>query len=885
MSATEVDAGRPARPAVVGRPGLVDALDRATAGPVTVISAPPGSGKTFLLRAWAARPEMARRTATMTVPRGERDAQRFWLGVLRAIRQVAHDDDRADDAIAPTAEFDGALAVDRVLAELEQAGAPLFLVIDDVHELESGDALAQLDDLLERLPATTHVVLASRRDPRLRLHRLRLEGQLAEIRAADLRFSDREAADLLKGSGLELTDDEVAVLQQRTEGWAAGLRLAAIAMAGHPAPAEFVDAFSGSDRTVSEYLLAELLERQPASVRRLLLRTSLVDRINGPLADLLTGSTGSQAVFQALEDANAFVVSVDPKRTWFRYHHLFGDLLRLELGRTAPDDVAELHRRAAGWLADHEEPAEAIRHAQAAGEWAMAARLLVDHALGLSLDGEQAAVHELLGAFPPSALDANPELAVVLASDELAQGSLQEAAAYLALADERADDVAPERRSRFSVMLAATKLSLARRRGNFADVMEQVDFLARPAGPRSPADIALGSELRAVALMNLGIVELWSLRLDEAREHLEEAAAIARRSGRRYLEVGCRAHLGFAAVDVSFAVGHARCAEAIALAERFGWGADPVIVPALAALGGTHAFSGEHDAAESALAAADAAIRREVEPATALLLHLSKGMLHAGRGEAADAVAQFRAGERMQTLLVTQHALAAQMRSFRIAMQVRLGLLADARASIAALERDLPLWGESLTAVACFRLAEDEPRAAVDVLARVFDGTAPVIHDFTIVQARMLAARALAELGDRPASEAAVEQALELAERERLVLPFAMAGGAELLQRHPRHSTAHAQLLTDIIDILGGGTAPMVGVPTPLDEPLSAGELRVLGHLPSNLSSPEIADQLFLSVNTVKTHMRHIYAKLGAHNRSEAVQRARELGLLARSAR
>ena len=259
---------------------------------------------------------------------------------------------------------------DRVLSELADAHDGITLVIDDLHELNSPDALAQLIPLLTNLPPNAHAILTTRHDLRLRLHQLRLAGQLAEIRAEDLRFSERETRELLDVSGITLSEAGVALLQQRTEGWAAGLRLAVISLAGHPDPERFVAEFSGSDRTVAEYLIAEMLERQPDDVQDLLLRTSLVNRVNGELADVLTGRLGSERILLELEDANAFVVSLDPGRTWFRYHHLFADLLRLELRRTLPEEVPELHRRAAGWFTVQGQVAEAIRHTQAAGDWA-----------------------------------------------------------------------------------------------------------------------------------------------------------------------------------------------------------------------------------------------------------------------------------------------------------------------------------------------------------------------------------------------------------------------------------------------------------------------------------------------------------------------------------
>ena len=428
-------------PATIGRDALVDALDCATQRRVTVISAPPGSGKTFLLRAWQARAGTDRQIAAMSVRRAETDPQRFWLTMLDSIR-VALDPDDVVGSPTPTPEFDGSGIVDRVVAELAGVEEPLVIVIDDLHELESAEALDQFEELLRRLSPSVHVVLAARRDPRLGLHQLRLEGQLSELRTDELRFTVSEAQDLLGASGVRLDAAAAAALQERTEGWAAGLRLAAISLIGHPEPQRFVAAFSGTDRTIADYLLAEMLERQPPTVRELLLRTSILERVNGPLADVLTGSDGSQRILEELEDANAFVVSLDPERRWFRYHHLFGDLLRLELRRTATSTVVtDLHRQAAGWFAQNGHPVEAIRHAQEAEDWGLATRLLVDHALSLTLDGEESTVHGVLQRFPAAALEADAELIVVCAADQIAQGALPEADDYLALAASQASAI------------------------------------------------------------------------------------------------------------------------------------------------------------------------------------------------------------------------------------------------------------------------------------------------------------------------------------------------------------------------------------------------------------------------------------------------------------
>jgi LuxR family transcriptional regulator, maltose regulon positive regulatory protein len=865
-------------PRLIGRGDLLAALDSAAAKKVTIISAPAGSGKTSLLRTWAGRPGQPYRLAVLQVQRDQHDAQQFWLALLTAVRQASTVTGRAEPPAA-TPDFNGRAMVDRVLSELASQRGRLILVIDDLNELTSPDALAQLTRLLTNLPGDVHVVLATRRDLPLRLHQLRLTGELAEIRAADLRFSERETRELLDASGIALSEAGLALLHQRTEGWAAGLRLAAISLADHPDPERFVAEFSGSDRTVAEYLIAEMLDRQPDDVKDLLLRTSLLDRVNGELADLLTGHPGSERILLELEDANAFVVSLDPERTWFRYHHLFGDLLRLELRRTLPDQVLTLHRRAADWLLQHGQVVDAIRHIQAAGDWPAAARLLADHAFSLTLDGQTQTIQALLEAFPRSVGD--PELALVRAGVGLVQGRLGEAAAHLAVAESHVEAASSDRQRRLQVAIAALKLSLARRRGHLPGVIEQVRFLASPVTGQSDEDIALDSDLRAVALMNLGTVEAWSLGLPDAERHLREGAALAHEIGRPYLEVSCLAQLGFASKIRPFATARRRCQEAITLAERYGWGTEPIVAPALVTLAGVLVWTGEFDGGERWLQRTTQALQTDTGPDIRLYLHLTAGLLHACRARHGEALKEFSAAERLRSELEGSHALAAQVTGWLLVTQARLGMTGEARAVLAALDDERTGSGEIRNACAVICLAEDDPAAALHAVQDVLEGTAPVVGYVTVVVTHLLAGLAHRQLGDQRAANQATERALALAEADRLVLPFAITGSAELLEAMPRQETAHAALLTDILDILHGASpAARNRSPTPQTGELSPSELRVLRYLPTNLSRPEIASELSVSVNTVNTHVRNIYAKLQARDRSSAVQRARELRLL-----
>ena len=602
------------------RADLLDQLDRALTKLVTVVSAPPGSGKTSLLRAWADRSAEVRRVAFVSVKRDERNAQQFWSAVLDAIRGAARSIDPATQT-APSAPLGADQLADRALSVLAEQGEGVVLIIDDLHELKSADALAHLERLVATLPGFARVVLSSRRDPPIRLHQLRLIGEVAEIRAGDLRFTDCETRELLAATGIGLSDVGAAALYQRTEGWAAGLRLAVISLSGHPDPERFVAEFSGTDRAIGEYLMAEMLERQPSEVQSMLLRTSLVDRLNGELADLLADRAGSEQMLLELEDANAFVVSLDAERTWFRYHQLLADFLRLEVRRTLADELSDLHRRAARWFADHGDVVEAVQHMLAAGDWPDAARLVSDHSFRWVLDGQAGTIDAVLEAFPEGASADHPDLALAHAAGELNHGRLESAAARLALAESHAQSAPPARRRRLAVATASLRLALARRSGQFTEVIEQVNLLDASISTESNEQVAMGSELRGVTLLNLGIVETWTGRLADAERHLLEGAALARTIGRPYLEVSCRAYLGFPSKLVSVATARERSRQAVALAERHGLDDRPMLAAALGAAGGMAMWMGEFDEGERYLRRAWDVAAARIEPPAAVLLH------------------------------------------------------------------------------------------------------------------------------------------------------------------------------------------------------------------------------------------------------------------------
>jgi len=667
------------------------------------------------------------------------------------------------------------MITERLLKDLAPLDEPLWLVIDDLHELGSDQARRQLELLVMRAPAELRFVLTARHDVRLGLHRLRLEGELTELRADDLRFSLDEARALFVAARVELAEPTLEILYDRTEGWAAGLRLAALSLAGHPDPERFAAEFSGTERTVAEYLLAEVLDRQPAEVRRLLLRTSILERVNGELADLLTGGRDGERVLQDLEAANAFVTSLNVARSWF--------------------------------------PVEAVRHAQAAPDWGLAARLLADHWPGLYLGGQIATVHALV------------------------------------------------------------RLQLAGRIGNLSATAEQ----ARRLLATDEAPEALDGELRALALISLGNAETWTGRPDQAEWHLEQAVALARRIGRPYLE--------FMGLVFRAQVELPRCAPraeelsrlAIEVAERHGWIDDTFGGLACNALGSALAWQGRPDEAATWVQRAERAIRADTEPVSAMGVQFARGLIEIGRGRAAEALAAFRAAERLAGL----HPLARPVQAWLARVLVRLGETERAEQVLAGLgERDFGL-GQTYVAAAVLQLARDDPYAATAALAPVLDGSAPMGWRYTMAEAFLLEAIARDALGD----PAAAGRALDLAGPDGTRLWFLLHPAPGLLERQARQRTAHAALITQILDLMAGRMPALPAGPRPPLEPLSNSEIRVLRYLPTHLTAPEIAAELSVSTTTIKTHLRHLYAKLGVHRRAEAVESARTLGLLAPSRR
>jgi LuxR family maltose regulon positive regulatory protein len=482
---------------------------------------------------------------------------------------------------------------------------------------------------------------------------------------------------------------------------------------------------------------------------------------------------------------------------------------------------------------------------------------------------------------------ADAELTALLAARELNEGSFAAAERNLQLAAERSASVPAGRRGHLQVALAMLRLTLAQLRGDLPAAVEETRRLLDPAVTLAAAEMGLGEELRAMALLRLGTTEFWAGQFEEAERHLERARELARQIGRPYLEFASLVRWARVGIVRSFGLVLDPSMQAVELARRHGWTDDPLAGDAYLTLGAALVFQGRLAEAEPWIQRAERAVKQEADPGVALGLHYVRAQFELARGRAEDALAAFRAAERQAERLVTPHPLARQVRASRLRTLVRMGATEQAEKALAELDDEERETGEMRAALATLRLAQNDPMAATLALGPVLDGSAPVTHWVWLCEALLLEATARHALGDPGAAEDALERALDIAEPDGAVLPFLLHPVRELLERHPRHRTAHPSLISEILSVLGGASrsASLPEEPLSPREPLSESETRILRYLPTNLSAREIAEELFLSWYTVKTHMRHLYAKLGTHTRHETVDRARALGLLAPSPR
>lgn len=859
------------------RERLLDAFDAGVEGPLTLVTGPPGTGKTVLLSTWLDAREHAGTVGWFSLERGDSRPGRFWSGVLDAVAAAGEPGLAPLERLAMGGRGEFLPAFANAVAALP---GPLVLILDDFHELRAPEVDEALDALLRHPPEKLRLVIASRADPGLSLHRLRLEGRLAEVRAADLAFTLEEAAELFALAGLELSSEQIASLHARTEGWVAGLRLAALSLQASGDADALVRTFEGDERSVADYLVEEVLERQPAQMRDFMLRTSVAELVSPELADALTRRRDGARTLERLERSGAFVSALDNRRAWYRYHPMFADLLRSELRHRTPEVFLLQHRRAARWYAASGLKVPATRHALAAGDWELAANLLSTGWLAALVRGESTELAELIRGLPRELVARSPELATAAAGALLESGELEQGREYLRLADDSASAVRRGRRAEQALGRTVAALYEARDCGELGLARRAAAKLL--AGNGSKALALDGRDLRALGLLNRGAAEAWIGDPRRARSDLEDSLALARRSGRDYLVLSALAPLALLEALTGPLRRSARLAqEAVGLAERHGWTGRPPCAAAHVALAVCSYEWGSVSQARRHVDGEEAGGGVARERATAAIAEITRALVAARCGELERAELILRAAR--------QDAIGWKMPA---AIAVRLAcaegkvLAAAGRApeAIEAVEgaRRLGAWAELDLVAARLALAEGEPERAARLVAPALEGAVRVLQPSTGVELHALAAVAEHRLGADERALELVERALALAEPDgsREMLLELGAPLRELLVRRIRAGTAHRALAGDVVDALDPRSARGVGAAELLLEPLSAREEAVLRYLPTVMSKAEMAAEMYISVNTVKTHMRHIYRKLEVTSRAEAVRRARSLGLL-----
>src|SRR5580692_7995279 len=537
------------RRSLVARPRLSERLSRGAESALTLVSAPAGFGKTTLLAEWlAAALNDGRSVAWLSLDQRDNDSALFWTYLVAALNTGGPAVGAGALALLQLPQPPGEAGLVALLNDLDAIPDDVVLVLDDYHVIDARDVQDGMAFLLEHLPPQIHLVIASRTDPALPLARLRGRGELAEIRAADLRFTPGEAAAYLNEvMGLALTAADVAALEGRTEGWIAALQLAALSMQGREDTAAFIDGFAGDDRYIVDFLAEEVLQRQPEHVQHFLLQTSILDRLSGPLCDAVTGQDGGKAKLTALERGNLFLVPLDDRRQWYRYHQLFADVLHARLLDEQPDEVPELHRRASRWLEQNGEPSEAIRHALAAADFERAADLVELAIPAMRRSRQEAAVLGWLKLLPDEVVRVRPVLSVGFAGALLAGGEYEGVEARLRDAERWLDGATGIRAGSQAADMVVVDDEEFRRLPAEIELYRAAQALARGDGPGtvrharralelSPADEHLG---RASAAALMGLAFWASGDLEAGYSGYAECMAGLRRAGHIADTFGC----------------------------------------------------------------------------------------------------------------------------------------------------------------------------------------------------------------------------------------------------------------------------------------------------------------------------------------------------------
>ena len=885
------------RPGQVARSRLVERLDRGAEARLVLVSAPAGFGKTTILTEWLSRlgaGARPRHAAWLSLDRGDNDPAHFWTYVVAGLRTLVPDSGASALELLRTPQ---ALPVEAVLTTLiNGVGAvdgDVFLVLDDYHVIESRDVHEGMTFLLDHLPPSLHVVIASRSDPPLPLARLRARGDLVEVRAADLRFTPDEASAYLVGSmGLPLDRPDVEALEGRTEGWIAALQLAALSMQGRDDAAEFIAGFAGDDRYVVDYLVEEVVQRLPREVHDFLLETSVLSRLGPALCDAVTDSTSGRARLQDLERGNLFLVPLDDQRRWFRYHHLFADLLQARLLDERPELVPKLHLRASRWFGDNGEPAEAIRHALLGGDAARAGDLVEVHVADTRRDRQEALLRGWLEALPADEVRRRPVLCNALAGARLATAEVEGVDGWLLEAERWLEEMRRHDGARPDGMVVTNEDELARLETGVAvhraglslglgDLEATVEHARRALSLRAEDDlIALGAgtALVGLAAWPTGDLETTHTAYVECLRTFEQAGHVADVMG-----------IALTVADLELTWG--RLGQALRTYERAlelvaaqGGGPPRGTADMYVGISAVHHARGDLGSAREALRRAEQLGEANGLPQNPYRWRVAMARQLDADGDLDAALDLLDEAERVYVGDFSPRV--RPVPSVRARVWIRQGRLDEVRGwardeRLTADDEPTYLREHEHVTLARALLAEGALDDAEVLLGRLLAAADAGGRTTTLIEVLVLQSL-VAQRRGRPADALAVlDRALELAEPEGHVQVFVAEGRAmlDLLEAAQARASAPGHVRRLFAAYGGAPPEPRQASSTTLVEPLSEREHEVLRLLATDLSGPEIARRLVVSLNTVRTHTKNVYAKLGVNSRRAAVRRAEELGL------
>jgi LuxR family maltose regulon positive regulatory protein len=895
---------------LVLRPRLSERLDRGTASKLVLVSAPAGFGKTTLLTQWLAARQAAladeQLAAWLSLDRSDNDPASFWAYVIAALRTVVPG--LGESALAlldapqpPPIET----VLTMLLNDLGAVAGEIVLVLDDYHVIDAREVQDGLAFLLDHLPPWLHVVIASRADPALPLARMRARGELAEIRAAELRFTADEAAAYLDETmGLQLTARDVAALEGRTEGWIAALQLAALSMQGRDDVAGFIAGFAGDDRYVVDYLAEEVLARQSDRVQTFLLQTSILGRLSGPLCDAVTGQGGGKGMLEALDRGNLFLVSLDARRRWYRYHHLFADVLQARLLDEQPGQVPDLHRRASEWYEQNGELSEAVRHALAAGDFERAADLVELAIPAMRRTRQEARLRGWLEVLPDEVVQVRPVLSVYFAGVLLlfgelegVEGRLRDAERWLA----PATGGGAEPQARSAEMVVADEEEY-RHLPALIDLYRAGQALAQGDAPGTVRHAQRAIELaveddylcRASAAGLLGLVYWGSGDLEAGHRAYSDCVEGLYRAGFVADILGC----SIALADIRSTQG--RLGEALRTFEQ------------ALQLAGEQGGSVLRGTADMYVGMSEIARERDdLRAATQLLLRsqelgeptglpqnryrwrVAMARVQETEGDLGGALDLINEAERLYVSDFFPNVRPVPALRARVWIaQGRLdAALSWAREQGLSVDDDLSYLREFehitlarlLLAQGQGERAERSAHEAAQILERLLRAAEAGGRTGRVIEILVLRALTHQALGDIPAALGFLDRAVTLAEPEGYVRVFVDAGPpmASLLRAVAKQGTRPGYVRRLLAAVRG--IEHPARTEQALIDPLSERELDVLRLLGSELDGPAIARELTVSLNTLRTHTKNIYAKLAVTNRRAAVRRAAELSLLPRT--